>query len=224
MNKNLNISMFLLTLSMSYNAFAITPQLNTGKTKTILAGSRTPEQNLKNQLYCSKLGGIDITNDSDVVIGENTIDATFCQINESNNYNSESIPFNHAGAGAGVVESDGSLTPYSNNETSVNQFNELASGTWRAEAANATLPMGQTWWIRGAGYFNNIVGSTIFTDVRVPDFNCSASNSKTNFTGNAQLTAQVQCGASQGRPSTKNYVSACVNGQCNQAVGTIFFR
>lgn len=218
-NKTLNIIMFLIIFLISYHAFAIPSQLDTGKTKTILAGSRTPEQNLKNQLFCSKLGGVDMTNDSDVVIGENTIDATFCQINESNGYISE-LPL----TGAGVVESDGSISYLNHEPVSALGAEQVNGGTWRAEAANSTVPMGKQWIVWGSGFFNDIVSSTIFAQISVPDFNCSATNSKTNFTGNATLTARTTCGASQGRVSTKDYASACVNGSCVQNIGTIFFR
>lgn len=192
-----------------------------GIDKLIKAGSHSSMDNMKHAQYCSSIGGVDITDTMDIQIGKNTLDAVFCRVVDQNKYLT-AMQY----ASAGTIDSDNRLEISTiDKENTLSSFTKLTNGSVSAEAANATVPMGQSWWVRGAGYFNNIVSSSISVSVNVPDFGCSAQNQKTSFSGSATLTAQVTCAPSQGRLSTKDYVNACINGsQCAQAVGTIYFR
>jgi hypothetical protein len=183
----------------------------------IVAHTHTFQQNILHQSYCNQIGGVDITDNSDVYLGKNTLDATFCKITDDVKYKSMM-----AYASAGSFNSDDTLLMLSRSFLDKNAVS--SNGTWRSEAANATVPLGSLWWVRGAGYFNNIEHSSVSININVPDFGCSASNGNSNFTGSGQYTAQVTCAATMGRRSTVDIATACVNGSCVEARGTIYFQ
>lgn len=189
---------------------------NNSTTKTILAHTHTQEENILHQGYCKQIGGVDITDHSDIQLGANTIDAVFCKITDEAKYKSATRYF-----ATGTLNLDKTLMMSIDPE-----YSDTVSPyiSWTAHAANGTVPMYQNWWVRGAGVFSDIQHSSVSVSINVPDFACSASNSDSNFSGSATITAQVTCGASMGRPSTYDFATACVNGSCVQDRGTIFFR
>ena len=197
--------------------FLIYGSASADNTILIKANSHSIYDNIKHSAYCTQIGGIDITDTMDIRLGINTLDAVFCQIIDDNKYLT-ALKY----ASAGILDNDDLISFISKENNTLS--NKSYPGV-RAEAANSTVPMKQQWWVRCAGYFTNILNSSIHITVNVPDFGCSAQNGNSRFSGNANLTSQVTCTASQGRPTTKNYVNACINGnQCSQATGTIYFR
>lgn len=154
------------------------------------------------------MGGVDITDDSDIEIEPNTIDAIFCEITDNNQY--------------ATISNNGSDPQLSNNNSDIMTGLLQLGGIYRAYAANATVNMYQLWYCVGEGRFDN-VNSQSSIAIEVPAFACSASNSA--YMGTGTLTATVICRASQGVTSTYNYATACVGGAgCVRDRGIINFR
>jgi hypothetical protein len=210
----------LLFLMSTFACITVNAQENTANTneKIIKAGSHTQQQKILYQKYCGAIGGVDITDNSDINLGPNTVDAIFCKITDENKF-AKTIPY----ATSGSINSDGSLQLSNNIDsdmvTSLSKLNKL--GTYSAQAANGTVSMYTNWYTTGIGYYNNVNAQSSIKE-EVPTFGCFATNEA--YVGSGNLTATAICGPSQGITSTYNYATACVNGAgCVQSKGTIYF-
>lgn len=188
---------------------------------TIPAGSRTLNENKKHADVCQSMGGIDITNDSDIKVGKGTLDIVFCKIVDMVKYNQTESSI------TGIVDTS-DISFQSTYVQSNFDFDELngTSGNVTAQAANGSVPMNQMWWVQGAGVYSNINHQNVAVSINVPDFGCAGTNPLNNLTGGATITVRVYCAPSQGRTSTTDYVSACINTPskaCANASGVIKF-
>jgi hypothetical protein len=186
--------------------------------KTILAHTHTQEQNILHQKYCSQLGGIDITDDSDIHIGPNTTDAIFCKITDKNKF-IQIIPY----ATMGVVNDAGEpqISNIADSDVITQLDRLIPNGTFRAVAANGTVKMNQNWYATGTGIYDDVNAQSSIKE-EAPSFGCYATNEA--YVGSGTLTATMICGPSQ-VPSTYNYATACVNGSgCAQDKGIINFQ
>ncbi len=173
--------------------------------KTIKAHSRKNKENLKHQTYCNNMGGIDITDNSDVQISSGAIDAIFCKIIDDEKFNkyAQSMQWKHSKVVNGKVL-----------ETHVDD--PMPTGEWRAFAPWGTVS-GQ-YYATSVGLFSELSG-TGYLDVSVPSDRCSASNQR-RVDGSARFTVTTLCGNWSGgqQPS---YANACFNGSCVQDRGWI---
>lgn len=186
--------------------------------KPNLAHTHTQQQNITHQKYCSQLGGIDITDDSDVQMGPNTIDAIFCKITDKNKF-LQMIPYATSGIANDAGEPQINNIADSDVLTQLSQF--APNGTYRAVAANGTVKMNQNWYATGTGIYDDVNNQASIKE-EAPSFGCYATNQA--FVGSGTLTATMICGPSQ-VPSTYNYATACVNGSsCVQDKGIINFQ
>lgn len=214
----------LLMVAMGITiAYAADGSLNSSvmSPETIVkAGSHTAVENAMHQTYCSELGGVDITDNSDIHMGPNTVDAIFCKITDKNKF-LHSIQY----AMVGTTNQDGE--PQLSNEADSDIISQLSKigvgGTYWAQAADGTVRMYQLWYCTGTGHYDDVEAQSSIEE-QVPAFGCDASNSAYEGDGPAILTATVTCRASQGTPWTYDYATACVDGSgCVQDRGIINF-
>lgn len=186
--------------------------------KTTLAHTHTQEQNSSHQKFCDQLGGVDISDDSDIQMGTNTIDAIFCKITDRTKF-LRTIPY----ATMGNVNDAGEpqLSSAVDSSDIITQMSQLApNGTFRAYASNGTVKMGQNWYCTGTGDYLDVY-TQVSVREEVPTFGCSASNG--GYITSGTVSATAVCGPRQGVTSTFNYATACAGG-CAQAKGTINFQ
>jgi len=173
--------------------------------KTIKAKSRTNEENRNHQLFCNEMGGIDITDTTDIQISNDTIDAIFCQITNKNKFEKY------------VQNKKLEYTQVTNNKLiKVNPNDSIANGTWQAFAPSGSV--NDQYYATSVGVFNNLSGQA-YIDVSVPSDRCSASN-QAPINGSGRFTATTICGYfSHGQQPS--YANACFNGSCVQNRGWI---
>ena len=195
------------------------PVLDTSGWRTVLAGSHTAVENEKHSKDCQSIGGIDITNDSDIKVAQDTADIEFCKIVDKAKYNLSKYDV------AGIDGVDSTSIQGSYNEYGVNPIG-LLGGSVTAYAPNATIPFNVKWWIQGAGDFSDLLHNNVYVSVSVPDLSCGGTNPVKNFTGGGTITVKAWCNPSMTRASAPDYVSACIQGSslvCSNATGLIRF-
>ncbi len=186
--------------------------------KTIRAHSHTPEQNYAHQKWCTQLGGVDITDNSDIHLGPNTNDAIFCKITDETKF-LQTIPYATMGSINDVGEPQLSVEVDSDIISRLSQLS--LNGTFQAFAQTGTVKMYQNWYATGTGVYKD-VNTQAGIKEEAPSFGCLATTE--DYVGSGTLTATMPCGPSQGVPSTYDYATACVNGGgCVQDKGLISF-
>lgn len=179
--------------------------INPSSLKIIKSKSRTVQENKNHQLFCNEMGGIDITDNTDIQVSNDTVDAIFCQITNSSKF--EKYVQNKKFEYFKVIN---------NKLIKINPTESIANGTWQAFAPSGTVS-GQ-YYATSVGVFNNLSGQA-YIDVSVPSDRCSASN-QAPINGSGRFTATTICGyLSHGQQPS--YANACFNGSCVQNRGRI---
>ena len=172
---------------------------------TIKAKSRSKEENANHQLYCSDLGGVDVTDDNAVQISKDTVDAIFCKVVDDAKFNEYAI--NMKMERNKIVD---------DKLVMVSILDPIPNGTWQAFAPSGTVS--GTYYATSAGVFNDLNGE-IYVDISIPSDRCGASN-QGSVSGSARMTATTICTSWSGgqQPS---YGRACFNNSCVQDRGWI---
>lgn len=162
---------------------------------TISAHSRGAEENLKHEQYCNSIGGIDITDKSDVKIAKNTKDAVFCQITDINKY------------------------MLATNDSSVLTKNDMP--TVQAIVRSGAFSPGE-YFVSGIGIFDE-VHSECSVGVGVSEDKCFAMTEYAIDGGiNVQLFAMIGCEDPRHNISLETRATACAyGGLCRDAYGTV---
>jgi hypothetical protein len=172
---------------------------------TIKAKSRSKKENANHQLYCSTLGGVDVTDDNDVQISKDTVDAIFCKVVDDTKFNKYAIDMK--------MERDEIV---SGKLARASILDPIPNGSWQAFAPSGTIS--GNYYATSAGVFNDLNGK-IYVDVSVPSDRCAGSN-EGYVNGYTRMTATTICTSWSGgqQPS---YGRACFNGSCVQDRGWI---
>jgi hypothetical protein len=174
--------------------------------------SRSNAENIKNQKFCEQMGGIDISDDSNMSMSKDTIDAGSCKIVNNDKYRkyNEKLKSDIA---KGIINNI--VTPYTGNIENIAQY-----GSWYGIAPRGTV-YGQ-YRAYAIGVFNNLVGSSSI-ELSIPNDRCDSKNEGSVHGGNSQMITWAACGAWSGG-SIPAYAIACYNGDCVQDVGYIIHQ
>ena len=196
------MKLFLLAF---LGASCIASELNTIPNiplKTIKAHSRTQAENQKHAELCSKVGAIDVTDNADIQVGENTQDAAVC-IGSNNTENDQ-----------GEIKSLNTQEDIKKNDTLLG-----ISFTSIYPPSGTTTGPYYSWPI--ANYNNGVINQTISAEAGVPADNCYIAGNAGIQTTSGFIKLYLSCSRVLGRGATSSYMKACSLGFCQQANGTV---
>ena len=178
----------------------------------IKAGSRTPEENLRHQIYCMEQGGIDVTDKKTIKVTSGVLDSIMCEFpndKKASNTMVREVGL-HANANQNLMNSTPSSLYYLNN----------LKGRIELYVAVGRVSYPSQFYVPSVVKYIDLPAGNTYSEAGIEANNCVQSVSQQMAPGTLVHTFNILC-RTLVRGAVKSHAKGCWNSQCYISNGTV---